>query len=164
MIAVFLAGCLRFRPDPAGLLTFALFAWYLLVVTVIDLEHHLVLDVMTVPAAAAALLISFLPGGIAPLSALTGGVVGLGLFVLIALFGRLIRRGATGTGDVKLAGVVGLMTGFPAVLQALALGIILGGIAALVLLLTHRANRHSFMAYAPYLAVGALVVLPWALA
>jgi leader peptidase (prepilin peptidase)/N-methyltransferase len=162
MMAVFLAGWQRFQPDPARLLAFGLFAWYLLVVLVIDLEHRLVLDVMTVPAAAAALLISFLPGGTTPLSALVGGAVGLGMFLLIALGGRLIKRGgAMGAGDVKLAGVIGLMTGFPAVLSALVLGILLGGVGALVLLVTRRAGRRGYMAYAPYLAAGALVVLWW---
>jgi leader peptidase (prepilin peptidase)/N-methyltransferase len=159
MMAAFLAGWLRFQGDAAHLLAFWLFAWYLLAVLVIDVEHRLVLDVMTVPAAAAALLISFLPGAPDPLSALVGGAVGLGLFLLIAAFGRLIRRGATGAGDVKLAGVIGLMTGFPAVLQALLLGVVLGGIGALVLLATRRAHLRGTMAYAPYLAVAALVVL-----
>jgi len=159
MMAAFAAGWLRLQQDPAQLLAFGLFAWYLLVVLVIDVERRLVLDVMTVPAAAAALLISFLPGGATPLSALLGGAVGLGLFLFLALVGRFIGRNAMGAGDVKLAGVIGLMAGYPAVSQALLLGIVLGGIGALVLLVTRRAGRRGYMAYAPYLAVGALVVL-----
>jgi leader peptidase (prepilin peptidase) / N-methyltransferase len=51
------------------------------------------------------------------------------------------------------------MTGYPEVLTALLLGIILGGVAALALLASRRATRKSYMAYAPYLALGALVTL-----
>ena len=71
----------------------------------------------------------------------------------------LIGRGKLGAGDVKLAGVIGLMLGFPAAITALVIGIFLGGAAAIILLLTRRAGRKSSFAYAPYLALGALVML-----
>ena len=60
-------------------------------------------------------LISFLPGGPTPVQALIGGAVGFSVFLLLAL----ISRGAMGLGDVKLAGVIGLMTGYPLVVAAL---------------------------------------------
>ena len=81
--------------------------------------------------------------------------VGFGVFFLLALIGR----GAMGLGDVKLAGVIGLMTGYPLVVAALALGIVLGGVAAIALLVTRRAGRKGTMAYAPYLALGTIIVL-----
>ena len=84
-----------------------------------------------------------------------GGGAGFGLFFLLGVLGR----GALGFGDVKLAGVIGLMTGFPGVLVALTAGALLGGIAALALLVTKRATRKSKIAYAPYLAAGAVIAL-----
>ena len=42
---------------------------------------------------------------------------------------------------------------------ALVGGIILGGLAAVILLITKRATRKTAIAYAPYLCVGALAVL-----
>jgi len=42
---------------------------------------------------------------------------------------------------------------------ALVLGVLLGGGAALVLLISKRATRKSYIAYAPYLALGALITL-----
>jgi prepilin signal peptidase PulO-like enzyme (type II secretory pathway) len=83
-----------------------------------------------------------------------GGGAGFGLFFLLGVLGR----GALGFGDVKLAGVIGLMTGFPSVLVALATGVLLG-VVALALLVTGRATRKSKIAYAPYLAAGAMIVL-----
>ena len=73
----------------------------------------------------------------------------------------LLSRGHLGMGDVKLAGLIGLMLGYPAVINALVVGILLGAGAALILLATRRANRKSTMAYAPYLALGALFTMWW---
>jgi leader peptidase (prepilin peptidase) / N-methyltransferase len=142
-------------PDPWSLAITCLYAAFLLAVLVIDLEHRRVLNIMLAPAAVVALLVSLLPGGPDPLQALLGGAIGFGTFGLLALIGR----GAMGLGDVKLAGVIGLMTGYPLVLPALLAGVALGGIAAIALLVTRRAGRKSTMAYAPYLALGTIIVL-----
>ena len=145
----------RFGASPVQMAVACLYAAFLLTVAVIDLEHRRVLNVMLAPAAVGALLASLLPGPPSVLSAVLGGAAGFGLFFLIAIVGR----GKMGAGDVKLAGVIGLMLGFPAAITALVIGIFLGGAAAIILLLTHRAGRKSTFAYAPYLALGALVML-----
>lgn len=132
-----------------------LYLFFFLAVTVIDLEHHRVLNVMLAPAAVVVALISLLP--IAPdlWSMVVGGMVGFGLFLLLAIIGR----GALGMGDVKLAGVIGMMLGFPNVLTALTVGAILGGVGAAVMLILRKATRKSAIAYAPYLAFGALLTI-----
>ncbi len=100
----------------------------------------------------------------APLSALIGFAVGGGLFFLLALIGR----GAMGMGDVKLVAAEGAILGFPLVLHGMFWGIMLGGLAAVLLLITKRAGRKDSFAYGPYLAFGAWIIylaalnmLPW---
>lgn len=88
--------------------------------------------------------------GAAALGLLAAG----GLFFLLALIGR----GALGMGDVKLEAAAGALLGYPAVLAALFLGVLAGGVAAAFLLLTHRAGRKDAFAYGPYLALGAWLV------
>ena len=154
-IAAFALVWWRFSASPVQAAVACLYAAFLLTVAVIDLEHRRVLNVMLAPAAVVALLASLLPGPPSVLSAVVGGAAGFGLFFLIAIVGR----GKMGAGDVKLAGVIGLMLGFPAAITALVIGIFLGGAAAIILLITHRAGRKSTFAYAPYLALGALVML-----
>ena len=154
-IAAFTLVWWRFGASPVQAAVACLYAAFLLTVAVIDLEHRRVLNVMLAPAAVVALLASLFPGPPSVLSAVVGGAVGFGLFFLIAIIGR----GKMGAGDVKLAGVIGLMLGFPAAITALVIGIFLGGAAAIILLITHRAGRKSTFAYAPYLALGALVML-----
>src|SRR5690606_20044657 len=128
-----------------------LLAWlyvaFFLTVLVIDLEQRRVLNRMLLPAALLALNAGLLPlpGTPTLLSALLGGAIGFGLFLLIFIVGR----GRMGAGDVKLAGVIGLIVGYPAVWTALAVGVILGGVAALALIVTRSGDLRSTMAYAP---------------
>ena len=99
-----------------------------------------------------------------PLSALIGFLVGGAVFFLLALIGR----GAMGMGDVKLVAAEGAILGFPLVLHGMFWGIMLGGLAAVLLLITKRAGRKDSFAYGPYLALGAWIIylaalnmLPW---
>lgn len=132
-----------------------LYGFFLLAVIVIDFEHHRVLNVMVAPAAVVTAIFSLLPFTPPPLHALLGGAAGFGVFFLLAIIGR----GALGMGDVKLAGVIGLMTGYPNVFWALVIGALVGAGAALFLLLSRKATRKTAIAYAPYLAIGAFVIL-----
>jgi leader peptidase (prepilin peptidase)/N-methyltransferase len=154
-MGLFLLAWRSFGEDPLALAILWFYAAFLLAVLVIDLEQRRVLNVMLLPGAILALGFSLLPGTPSLGHALLGGLIGFGFFLLIALVGR----GAMGAGDVKLAGLIGMMTGFPNVISALVIGIVFGGIAALALLISRRATRKSTMAYAPYLALGALLTL-----
>ncbi len=89
-----------------------------------------------------------------PGAAAIGALAAGGLFLVVALIGR----GAMGAGDIKLATALGAILGFPLIFPGLALGIIAGGLAALVLLLTRRVGRKGFIAYGPYLALGSWLV------
>jgi len=155
MIAGFGAAAWRAGGDPIAWAVLCVYSAFLLTILVIDFEQRRVLNVMLLLAAVLALLFSLLGGWRGLLDAALGGAIGFGLFLLLALVGR----GRLGAGDVKLAGVIGLMVGFPRVLTALAIGILLGGAAAIGLLISRRAGRKARMAYAPYLALGALAVL-----
>lgn len=133
----------------------ALHALILGIIFVVDLEHRLVPNPVIIAGAAVALL-----GSLAwrdpPLSmALFGGLLGYVLFLLFAL----AKPGAMGMGAVKLAGLIGLVVGYPTVLSALFSGIVVGGIGALVLLLSRRVSRTSYVPYAPFLAMGAVIAL-----
>ena len=146
---------------------FLIYASLLIIVFVIDLEHQLVLDKVSYPGMAIAFAFSFfLPGirtfsffwpGLGVESALLGGVLGLIVMTLIVI----ISRGGMGWGDVKLAVLVGLMTGFPLVIEALLLSWISGGLVATVLLAFKVKGRKEPIPFATFLAVSAVVTLLW---
>ena len=92
----------------------------------------------------------------AVLCALAVGAIGL----LLAFIGS-----GLGLGDVKLGALIGLWLGWHGasiLVASLCTGIILGGLAAILLLLTRRAGRKSSIAYGPYLIASALMGWPLA--
>jgi len=127
----------------------------LLLIATIDFEHRLIPNVLVGSGMLLALVFNvfYRMPGLAP--ALWGAVVGGGTFGLLAL----ARRDSLGMGDVKLAALIGMMTGFPSVLQALTIGVILGGLAAGLLLLTRVRTGKQYMPYGPYLVAGGMATL-----
>jgi len=133
----------------------AFYCCLFIILMVIDLEHGLILNKIVYPSLAIALLINvFLPQpGVA--QAAIGGGIGLGLFLLIVL----ISRGGMGWGDVKLATLIGLVTGFPLVFVALFLAVIFGGLVAGLLLLLKIRKRKEGIPFAPFLSLATIVTL-----
>ncbi len=132
---------------------------------VIDLEHKLILNRIVYPAAVVALIISiFLPqsGSISlpwpeAVNGIIGGAIGFVLLLIIAL----ISRGGMGWGDVKMAALIGLVTGFPLVFVALFLGIVLGGLVAAILLLLKIKKRKEAIPFGPFLSLATIATLLW---
>jgi leader peptidase (prepilin peptidase)/N-methyltransferase len=144
------------------LLLYALYADILGVVLVTDLEARRIPNVVIVPAIAFAAVAAFFTPGLAPRAALSGGLVGLAVYLAIALLGRLLYgSGAMGMGDVKLATFIGLVTGFPLVGVALVVAVLAAGVTSLVLLVTGVRGRRESIPYAPFLVTGAAVAAIW---
>jgi len=137
------------------LLLATLYTCLFVVIFVIDVEHRLILNVITLSATVVALAASLVQPDPGIGNALLGGVVGFGLFYLLAI----AYPGAMGAGDVKLAGVIGLMTGYPNVIAALVMGVLVGGGVAVVLLTVGNRDRRSHIPYAPCMVTGAMLTL-----
>lgn len=127
----------------------------LLLVAAIDVDCRLVLNKLLLVGAALALARAATLGVAALPPALSGGALGLAIFLALAL----AQRGALGMGDVKLAGLLGLLLGYPLVLTALTVGVLIGGLTAGLLILTHRVDRRAAIPYAPFLSAGGIVAL-----
>ncbi|WP_421083569.1 prepilin peptidase [Rothia nasimurium] len=75
---------------------------------------------------------------------------------------RKASRGALGLGDVKLAGVLGLLLGFISPLNLLwgnLLIFLAGGLTALVLVLTRKASFNTHLAFGPFMLLGTTIAL-----
>ena len=95
----------------------------------------------------------------AVLSALGAAAAFALLFAAAAAIYRDLDVVPFGLGDVYLVVMIGAMTGFPGVVQALVLGVLLAGVAGLLLVAFRRAGRHDVYAYGPFLCLGALLTL-----
>lgn len=122
--------------------------------SVIDLEHRIIPNRITGPAALTALALGLAldPSGQLQRLEWTAAIAG---FLLVA---ALISPAGMGMGDVKLLGVIGLLLGRPVVIAlfvALACNVVTG------VVLAHRHGiqraRKTGLAFGPYLALGALV-------
>jgi len=138
--------------------------WVAVLVEVIfcDIEHHLILDRVMFPSMLAAIALSFFTPNLTWYeSVLTGLGAGL-LFLLLALVGSyFFGADALGFGDVKLVAFIGLILGIhqTAIVTALFLGVVFAGVISLLLVAARRLTMKSGIAYGPFLAAGALVVL-----
>jgi leader peptidase (prepilin peptidase)/N-methyltransferase len=149
-----------FATEPISFQLLALrsvFVVVLVQVVFFDFEHRLILDRVMFPSMALALIVSLFHqpwwAGIA-----TGLGAG-GLFLLIALIGSAIFKAeALGFGDVKLALFMGLLLGPLPTIQALFYGVLLAGIVSIGYIVWRRSMKGT-IAYGPYLATGALIVL-----
>ncbi|MBQ7496801.1 MAG: prepilin peptidase [Selenomonas sp.] len=127
-----------------------LLAWFLLMTMVTDFEQQLIFDRMQMPFAALALIFMCLSGQIS--NYLLAAVAGGGGFLLLAL----LTKGVIGGGDIKLIFVMGLWLGAEKLLQVIAGGFILSGLAAGVMLLSGRWGMQERFAYSPYFSLLAL--------
>jgi len=133
--------------------------------TLIDLDVHRLPDLIVLPSYPIVFVLLLVPTVVtgrwdALLRAvLAGFALYVGHFVLAFVSPG---AGGLGMGDVKLAGVLGLLLGWlgwrPAVLSVCA-AFVIGGVVAVVLLLTRRASRQSHIALGPSMLLGAWAVL-----
>jgi len=151
-------------PLVSRLLSLVAFLWLAgvsVALAVIDVEHHRLPDAIVLPSyAVGALLLatsSVLVGDWAALVRAAIGLVALFAFYLIA---ALSYPGGMGFGDVKLAGVLGLYLawlGWGEFAVGAFAAFLLGGVFALVLVVTRRVQRTGGIPFGPWMLAGAWV-------
>lgn len=134
-------------------LIFSIVVPALVVITMIDLEHKIIPDKITLPGivfglAAGTYLNDFWTS---TAGLLTGG----GLFYAIAA----LSRGGMGGGDIKFIAAAGALLGWKKILLVIFLASLLGSIVGLTLIALHRKNRKSQIPFGPYLAAGTLIAI-----
>jgi len=151
-------------PLVAALLELVAFLWLAgasVALAIIDVEHHRLPDAIVLPSYAVGLV---LLGASSALSgewdALLRGVVGMVALFVFYLALALVKPGAMGLGDVKLAGVLGLWlgwTGWGELVVGAFAAFLLGGLFSVVLLATRRAQRTGGIPFGPWMLAGAWV-------
>jgi leader peptidase (prepilin peptidase) / N-methyltransferase len=134
------------------------FVLLLVPITLIDLEHHIIPNVLSAIGAVAAfaLVLAFQTDDLTEhiIAALAAG----GFFLIAAL----VYPAGMGMGDVKLAGVMGLFLGravAPAIFAALIAGTVVG--AVVIARFGAKDGRKKGIPFGPWLAFGSLVGLFW---
>ncbi|MBN1429685.1 MAG: prepilin peptidase [Anaerolineae bacterium] len=159
-----------------GVLTF--YTSLFVLISVIDIEHRLVLNIVMLPAFVFALIEVLISGRISIAEALVGYAIGqlvvMGFFLLGGVYLWIVNTArkepvtevAFGFGDVTLATFSGLVVGMPKVFPMLVLMIVLGGLIAFLYIL-YRAvivrdyHPHIPIAYGPAIVLAAAMMLLW---
>ncbi|MGH3095706.1 MAG: prepilin peptidase [Streptosporangiales bacterium] len=130
----------------------------------IDVEHHRLPDVLTLPSYPIALALLGAAAFLVPAGTrhLVMALIGMAaLWSLYAVLYLLAPKGI-GRGDVKLAGVLGIYLGWLGpdawVLGAFA-GPVLGGLFGLALVVTRRGSRRTLIPFGPFMLAGTLAAV-----
>ena len=133
----------------------------LIALAVIDLNHQLILNKIVYPVALVAMILNFFVPDVFSLHNFLFGLLGGAVGFLILFLPAIISRKGMGWGDVKMAGMIGLMVGFPNVIVAVFGGIILGGLMAIILLATRKKTRKEGIPFGPYLSLATIITMLW---
>ena len=155
------AGLLAVAVDnPLRAVAAMLLYWILLALTVIDLDHRVLPDEITLPGLWLGLLIN-IPGVLTSLrSAVLGAAVGyLSLWSLYHLFRLVTGKEGMGYGDFKLYALLGAWLGLARLPLVILVASALGSIVGLGLIATRRLRSDTPIPFGPFLAAGGLVSL-----
>ena len=125
----------------------------LILMTITDFEQYMLFDAMTFPFALIGAIYAYQNSILQ--DNLMAGALGGGIFLVLAI----ISKGALGGGDVKLIFGLGMWLGAEKLLNVVLYGTILGGIAALLMILAKKKERGSYFAYGPYFTLTAIYFL-----
>jgi leader peptidase (prepilin peptidase)/N-methyltransferase len=144
---------------PLGLAAL-LFTWILITICVIDIEHQLILDNLSLPLMWLGLLFNTQHLFTTPVDAIWGAAIGyMLLWILFHAFKWLTGKEGMGYGDFKLLAALGAWFGVAAIAQI----ILIASVASLVIGLGGVALKlrsyHSPLAFGPFLAIGGWVTL-----
>ena len=157
-----LAGFLLVGPGPrlgpvimVGLLMVGL-SW-------IDIAHHRLPDLLTLPSLAVAVALVVITEALVPDSGSWWRALACGAALAVVFFLITgVSPRSMGRGDVKLVPTLGVLTGYAGALTtvvAIALAFVLGALVALVGLAARRMTMASALPFGPFLLLGAWTAL-----
>lgn len=136
-------------------------AWTLLAslvaITVIDLDHQIIPDLITLPGIVTGFLVNVASGRLLWTDSLLGILLGGGVFFAIIL----ASGGGMGGGDMKLGAMFGAFLGWKVTIVAIFLAVIVGGVVAAAMLVAGRKGRKDAIPFGPFLAVGGAAAVFW---
>lgn len=146
-------------PLPQTALNMAI-ASAMVVITFIDIDHFLILDVITYPSIALAPLLALAVGHITLGESLLGIVVGGGgLWAFAWSYEKLRDQEGMGLGDVKLLAMIGGLFGWQATLFSLFAGAVVGSFVGLGAMVVRGSRFNLEIPFGPFLAVGSLLYM-----
>ena len=136
--------------------------WGLVCLTLIDVDHMLLPDQITLPLLWLGLLVN-INGAIVPLNdAVIGAVVGyMSLFSIFWLFKLITGKEGMGHGDFKLVALFGAWIGWQLLPLLILMASAVGAIIGISLMVFKNHQREQAIPFGPYLAIAGWITLLW---
>ena len=153
--ALLFAACWWQYGPGALLVSRVVFGCALIVLFAIDLEHHLLPNVITLPGILVGLAFSFVapPGW---RDSVIGIIAGGGILFLIAeAYYRVRHEEGLGMGDVKMLAMIGAFLGWKLTVVTLMMASVAGSVIGIALIATRRGDMKYALPFGTFLAVGA---------
>jgi leader peptidase (prepilin peptidase)/N-methyltransferase len=156
----------RFGPSAATIAVLG-FTWTLVALSLIDLDHKLLPDSMTMPLLWAGLLLSLFEFGGEPLFAdLRNSVIGaaagyLSLWSVFQIFKLLTGKEGMGYGDFKLLAALGAWLGWQLLPLVILLSAGVGAVVGIALIVFRGKSRQTAIPFGPYLAAAGWIAMLW---
>lgn len=136
--------------------------WALIALTVIDIDHQLLPDQITLPVLWLGLLLNAFGVFTDPVSAILGAVAGyLSLWTVYQVFRRLTGKEGMGYGDFKLLALFGAWLGWQMLPQIVLISALVGSVVGITLIALRRHGRDVPIPFGPYLAAAGWIALLW---
>jgi leader peptidase (prepilin peptidase)/N-methyltransferase len=146
-----------------------IFTWTLVALTVIDLDHQILPDVLTLPLLWLGLLLSLAwqpllrpPAPVDMASAIVGAAAGyLSLWLVYWAFKLATGKEGMGYGDFKLFGAFGAWMGWQMLPLIILFSAFAGAVIGIALIAIRGRDRNIPIPFGPYLAVAGWIALMW---
>ena len=136
--------------------------WGLVCLTLIDFDHMLLPDQITLPLLWLGLLVN-LNGAIVPLNdSVIGAVAGyMSLFSIFWLFKLITGKEGMGHGDFKLVAVFGAWIGWQLLPLLILMASAVGAVIGISMMMFKNHQREQAIPFGPYLAIAGWITLLW---
>jgi leader peptidase (prepilin peptidase)/N-methyltransferase len=149
-------------PFSPALLGAVIFTWSLIALTMIDIDHQLLPDDLTLPLLWLGLLFNLNATYVSLPEAVIGAMGGyLILWGVYQVFKLLTGKEGMGYGDFKLLAALGAWMGWQALPLIILLSSLVGAIIGIALMVIKRRGKDIPIPFGPYLAMAGWIALLW---
>jgi len=162
LLSAVVAWHFGFTPHMAAALVMT---WLLIGMSMIDVDHQLLPDDMTLPLMWLGLLLSLFNGAVLPITptdAIIGAIAGyLSLWLVYHAFKALTGKEGMGYGDFKLLAALGAWLGWQQLPLIILLSACVGAVVGIALIVIRGRDRNLPIPFGPYLAAAGWIAMLW---
>ena len=154
-------AAVRFGVSPEALFAMAL-GWALLALAVIDLEHQLLPDDITLPFLWLGIALNFFNVFTDLRASVLGAILGYGALWSVYIIYKLVTgKTGMGHGDFKLLALLGAWLGWQLLPLIIISASILGAIIGIGMIIFRAHDKDIPIPFGPYLAIGGWIAMLW---